>query len=359
MIAVKRKLSNVVTDKTLAVATEATYTLNVNDIRRTYATMLAEDPRQTYGPGVKQVIEEESKWCAHWLNDLKEEMGQSGLVATVTPNIIMEKNSNVEYLDSDEIAIDLFTERFLDRTSLSKNDLKQATSIVASGVSNNFRFYNRPDCRIIVLDYRKLMDCLAFFYGYRELGVSIAYIEAILENCSAAVINKSTELESLIKHCLGGYKCMPNLIEGLVKRTPGQICRDGDMFDLISNLRISTNCFQIIHSTHQVETWQHQKLNLTPKVTYSAVLDTSRAEIFADLIRGMMNEICNNKELANTKILCADYGCVALSVPNTTTEKDLIHLCSAQIRLFNRQFVIEPRLYTYNPLTSYFSEEDN
>lgn len=358
MIAVKRKISNVVTDKTLSTATEAAYTLSINDIRRVYATVAAAGEKPV-SLGVKQVVDEESRWYNRWLTELVSEAGKDNLSLTITPNIIMEKNSDVEYLDSDEISIDLFNDRFLDRTSLSKADLQEATKVVAAGVSNNFRFYNRPDCRIIVLDYRKLLDCLAFYYGYRELGISIAYIEDILENCSAAVLNQSTELEGLIRYSLGAYKSPTNIFDGLVQKNPTAVCRDGDLFELISSLRISTNCFQIIHSTHQVETWQHHKLSLTPKITYSTVLEMSRLELLSDLIRGLMNEICNNKELHNTKIICADYGCVALSVPKTTTEADLKQLCTAQIRLFNRQFVIHPKLYTYNPLTDYFVEEEN
>ena len=358
MIAVKRKATNVITDKTLTTATSATYTLNMNDIRKTYAAALNTDNIVTQSPDIKQIIEEESKWCAHWMHDLTEQFGTSNTILTVTPNIIIEKNSDVEYLDTEEISIDLFNERFLNRAKHDLTDLRHVTKAVASGVSNNFRFYNRPDCHLVVLDYRKLMDCLAFYYGYRELGISIAHIEAVLENCSAAVLNASTELEGLIKYTLGAYKSATNMFDGLVQRNSGLVCRDGDMFELISNLRISTNCFQIIHSTHQVETWQHHKLNLTPKITYSAVLNMSRAEMLADLLKGLMNEIVNNKELTNVKVLCADYDCVALSVPNTTTEKNLIDLCSAQIRLFSRQFIIKPRLYTYNPMTGYFIEED-
>lgn len=358
MIVVKRKGANAITDKTLATATEATYTLNINDIRRTYASLINSELEKTMSSSLKHTIEEEAKWCAHWINSLVEQSTPGSIALNVTPDIIMEKNSDVEYLDTEEISIDIFNERFLERTHLTNTDLKQAAKVVALGVSNNFRFYNRPNCRIIVLDYRKLMDCLAFFYGYRELGVSIAYIEDILENCSAAVINQSTDLESLIRHTLATYRSAPNMIDGLVQRNSGQVCRDGDMYDLVSKLRISTNCFQIIHSAHQVETWQHHKLALTPKVTYAPVLTMSRSELFADLLKGLMNEISTNKDIANTKIICADYGCIALSIPNNVLEEDIIQSCSAQIRLFNRQFVIKPRLYTYNPTTSYFMEDN-
>lgn len=357
MIAVKRKISNVVTDKTLSTATSAAYTLSINDIRRVYAS-LAKSNENTQTPGLKQVTDEELRWYNRWLSELTSAAGENSIALTVTPNIIMEKNSDVEYLDSDEISIDLFNERFLSRTNLNKTDLKQATKIVALGVSNNFRFYNRPDCRIVVLDYRKLLDCLAFYYGYRELGISIAQIEGILEDCSAAVLNQSTELEGLIKYSLGAYKSPKNQLEGIVQRDAGVSCKDGDIFELISSLRISTNCFQIVHSSHQVETWQHHRIALTPKITYSAVLEVSRLELLTDLVRGLMNEICSNKELQNIKIICADYGCVALSVPKTTTEESLRRYCTSQIRLFNRQFIINPRLYSYNPMTDRFVEEE-
>lgn len=359
MIAIKRKSCNIVTDKALTAATNAVYTLNLNDICKVYAAMIdLPDTEVHKSQYIKQLVEEEAKWCTHWLEDIKETANTTNNVITVMPSILMEKNSDIEYLDSGDISIDLFSEQFLKRTNLSKSDLKLASKVVSAGVSNSFRFYNRPNCRLVVLDYKKLADCIAFYYGYRELGISIEQIESVLENCSAAVINQSTELESLIKFCLGAYKSPANLVDGLVQRVPGTVCRDGDMFDLISNLRISTNCFQIIQSTRQVETWHHHRLNLTPKVTYSAVLNASRSEILADIVNGMMNEISSNKELTNIKVLCADYDCVGLSIPNTVTEGNLVHLLSVQLRLFNRQFIIRPRLYTYNPLIDSFVEEE-
>lgn len=355
MINVRRKATNAVTSKALATATEAQYTISLNDIRRMYADLLI--PEDTRLPrSVSKVIDEEVRWCSYWLNELTN--ASKNDIVLVTPNIILEKNSNIEYLESDEISIDLFNERFINRTNLKDEELRMTTKIVASGISNNFRFYNRPDCRIIVLDYRKLTDCLAFFYGYRELGITIAYIEDILENCSSAVINQSTDLESLIRHTLGTYKSQTNILDGLLQKEPNSNCRDGDMFELISKLRISSNCFQIIQSTHQIETWQHHKLPLTANANYSQVLTQSRSELFAELIKGMINEICENKELTDTKIICAGYGCIALSIPNLASEQTIKNVLSAQIRLFSRQFCIKPRLYTYNPMTSYFVEEE-
>lgn len=358
MIAVKRKAVNTITDKTLSVATNAKYTLDINNIRKTFVAALNTDNIISISPVIKQTIEDESKWCARWVQDLTEQTKAGNTTLTITPNIIIEKNSNIEYLDSDDISIDIFNERYLNRAKQNVADLRYTTKIVAAGVSNNFRFYNRPDCRIVVLDYRKLMDCLAFYYGYRELGLSIAHIEAVLENCSATVLNASTELEGLLKYTLGAYKSTTNMLDGLVQRKSGLVCRDNDMFELISNLRISTNCFQIIHSTHQVETWQHHKVPLTPKITYSAVLNMSRAEMLSDLLKGMMNEIVSNRELTNVKVLCADCDCIALSVPKDTTEEDLLNICAAQVRLFSRQFIIKPRLYTYNPMIDQLVEED-
>lgn len=354
MIIIKRKVSNKIEHKKLLDITNAVYTIDLKTVNKVILHM-QQQLNSTSSIAAKQLINQEITWLEKWINELDLKENESNVKKA--SNITIEQKNNFSYIDSEDIGLDLFNQSFLKNTTFTSSDLLQVAKLTTSGIVNNFRFYNRPNCRTVVFDYRKLFDCIALYYGYRELDISIEQIESVLENCSAASLNTAIELESIMKFCLGAYTSLENVAENLIEKQADVKTRDGDLYNLISNLRISTNCFQIIKSSNQIETWQHQRLNLKPKITYEPVLRASQTEIMIDLINGIITEIKNNSTFNDIKLLCADNGCIALSVPNNIENSDLQVAFGAILVMFNRNFIIKNSIYTYNSNTDSFIKE--
>ena len=357
MITVKRKAVNNHNSKAFATVTNAVYNINLPAIEKVKNYIILKSNDEKLAVKAKQVLKDEVKWLDRWLTELRQTVqALNANNAIKTQVTLLEQSNGFSYIDTDDCSIDLFNRNLYKSNKLKSDELMKVNEAIAKGIANNFRFYTRPDTRIIVLDYRCLMDYVALYYGYRELEISIEQIESVLENCSAAVINGTAELHSIVKFCLANYTSAENLGDTIVVKN-AKPRRDGDLYDLITQFRISTNCFQVIRSSNQVETWQHHRLNLTPNMTYEPVLKTAQTEIIIDIINGMTNAITNNKNMTNVKIMSEANGLIALSVPNAVTNEDIHTEFDVILRVFNRLFAVKPKLYTYSPDLDKFQEE--
>lgn len=353
MINIKRRVSNIATNKALLTATKAIYDIDATQLSKLQAVLEAQGNKLPNSAGVAK----EHQWVGVWLDQARgANLGTDPIHIKRKTELLIETNNGVSYIDTEQSNIDIHNARYKYDSRLSSEEISLASQITAKGVCNSFRFYKRPNTRIVVLDYLKILDCIALYYAYREFGLSIEKIDCILQDCAASIMNKPNGVYYLIKYCLGGYIPLQENISTLIEQND-KTSKDGELYNLVSELRISNDCYQLIHSVNEVETWQHHRVTLKPKMTYDKVLDISQTEFLVDLLNGIAIEIENTKELTDVKVISIDNGCVALSVPINIDNKTLVDAFSIALRLFNRQFAIPCKLYNYNEELDQLIEE--
>lgn len=344
MIAINRKPNVSMNTKIQAETMAGLYTVDLNNLSR-IATMLqarcVSDDKET-----KNFIADELSWLDKFERSLYLGVHNNEIVST-SLSMDVDLNDPVSPLDSDQCGIDLFGATFLGGSA--PLSIKQTCYRAAlTGVINNFRFYTRPGCSTIVLDYRHLLDCITLFYCYRDMSITVDQIESILDDCRPGIVNPCTSLDVLIKFCLGLNRSVENTLPSLVQYKSNSV-RDGELYLAMSQLRISTDCYQLIKGSNKIETWQHHRLDFVPKMLYKKVLDYSAKEILTTITYTIANDILHTPALEGTKIMCADNNCVALSIPTAAINNNQLHqLGDVSLRLFNRTFEIPCRIYKYN-----------
>lgn len=344
MIEVTRRPNITLSSLVQAEIMSGLYTVSLTNLSRIATILKARCTHET--PETQKFIERELTWLDKFESNLYLGVHTENNIS-ITLGMDIDINNPTTALDSDNCSIDIFGNTFLEGTA--SPFVKQACyRSVLTGIINNFRFYQRYNCNIIVFDYRHIIDCITLYYCYRDMNVTIEQIESILDDCKPGIVNQCTSLDVLIKFCLATNRSVENVQLGLVKYKTNSV-RDGELYRIMSQLRISPDCFQVIKGSNKIETWQHHRLDFLQKMQYKKVLDYSAKEVLPTITYSIANDIANTPAFNGIKIICADNSCVALSVPISLIDSEQLHkLGNTILRLFNRSFEIPCRIYKYN-----------
>lgn len=357
MIELKRKVSNNAIAKSINNATSATYEIDDAAIDEVYDAL---DSKVTSNSSfATHSLNQEKNWLKKWQAEIKSTSTVTNGIIEVPSDVNVEQGgkNKPDYVDSGSCQMDFFLHSFVDNNPASSViELNSVSKLIASGVVNNFRFYNMPGNSIIVLDYRKILDCIAFYYSYRELGMDSPQIENVLDKYSMNITNPFDPIANLISMSLAAYTSPENLIANLIEKETRVSLRDGDMFSLTRKLRVSTNCYQVIRGSRQITTWQGTKLPLKSNMLYKEVMDISASEAMFDIFNGVVNEINSNSELKTAKVLCMDTDCIAISVDKRINSAALRMAFNITLRLFNRLFEVPVTIYRYEKDSDIFTE---
>ena len=251
MLEIKRKLMGTVSIKTMQNATRAAYNISFDAINNLF-NLFKLETAATKNAYIAHEIQNETKWLEKWRNQLdngpyikKDDHYE------VKSEILFEESNDFE-LYTDHCNIDLFNANLMSKIDkIPETDYDKLFTVVSRGIENNFRFYSRPNCNIIVLDYRAIIDYIAFWYSFRELGYRVDQVEGALKPCSTNNLNHIDNLRTLVNSCVGGF--CPNKFESneFIRKSEKTVLNDnGNMRNLTAELRVSTTaCDQYVPGT--------------------------------------------------------------------------------------------------------------